>query len=251
VATLAVSIAGRFAQQAARDAEGEVRARWRRGCYVLFPGERYACVGDASLGCGPLNALSDEPRLPAVGERVRLDLAHAATWSPPVLPDYALPDVQPLRRAARALIPAEGLGCLVLDAHNSLSGHAQPALEAVDRWLVGNALDDEAGRLVGLGPGFTAAGDNYLGGVLVALQQFGRKAQALALWRWLAPRLASTSAISRAHLAAAAEGEGHERLHACVQALCAPRPDWAQVLGQLDAAGWDSLAGVVAVVKLG
>jgi hypothetical protein len=249
--TLAVSIAGRFARQAADNAEGEVRARLRRACYVQFPGGRYACIGEASLGCGPLNALSEEPCLPAVGERVRLDFAGAATWSPPGLPEHAAADVQALRQAARALVPAEGLGCLVVEAHNSLSGHAQPALEAIDRWLVGNALEDEAGVLVGLGPGFTPAGDNYLGGVLIALHQFERKAQAQALWRGLGPRLARTSAISRAHLAAAAEGEGHEFLHLCLQALCAPGADWASALGKLDSAGWDSLAGVVAVVKLG
>jgi hypothetical protein len=163
--------------------------------------------------------------------------------------------LQALRAAARGRAPREGLGGLVLDAHNSLSGHAQPALEALERWLVGNALDDEAQALVGLGPGLTPSGDDYLGGVLIALNQLGRARQAQTLARWLEPRLARTSAISAAHLTAAAAGEGHEALHACLQALYAPAADWPLLLDALGAvghtSGWDSLAGIVAVAKLG
>ena len=61
------NVAGRFAYEAAALGEGEVCAVFRRSCYLRFAGERYACVGDASLGRGPLNALVDELRLPAKG----------------------------------------------------------------------------------------------------------------------------------------------------------------------------------------
>jgi hypothetical protein len=251
----AVSVIGRFARQAASSSEGEVRAVFRRSVYVAFAGGQFACLGEESLGCGPLNALVRELALPALGERIRLDFAQARSWSPAPLPANAVPDVRALKRAARARVPREGLGCLVVDAHNSLSGHAQPALDAISRWLVGNALDDEAQVLVGLGPGLTPSGDDYLGGVLIALHQFGRESQARSLWRWLEPRLARTSAISAAHLAAAAQGEGHEALHACLHALCDANADWNSVLARLDAvghcSGWDSLAGVVGVVGTG
>ena len=40
------SVAGRVAFEAAQG-EGEVRAVFRRSCYVSFAG-RYVCVGDAS-----------------------------------------------------------------------------------------------------------------------------------------------------------------------------------------------------------
>jgi hypothetical protein len=73
-----------------------------------------------------------------------------------------------------------------------------------------------------------------------------RGMQADGLWRWLQPRLKQrTSAISAAHLAAAAAGEGHEVLHEILN-------------GDLDVkkldrvghtSGWDSLAGAVAVLK--
>ena len=63
-----VRVAGRFAIEAAQG-EGEVRAVFRRSCYVRF-GSHYVCVGDASLGRGPLNALVDDFQAPAMGERV-------------------------------------------------------------------------------------------------------------------------------------------------------------------------------------
>ena len=251
---LSASVVGRFAEQAAAGGEGEVRAIFRRSFYLCFPGNRYACVGDTSLGCGPLNALISDFRLPALGERMALDTAGAQRWMPAPLSPGAEPNLRALQAAARARVPREGLGCLVVDAHNSLSGHAQPALDAIERWLVGNALDDDTQSLIGLGPGLTPSGDDYLGGVLIALHQLGREAQARGLWRWLEPRLARTSVISGAHLAAAAAGEGHEALHACLHALHSADADWPSVLTQLDkvghCSGWDSLAGVVAVARL-
>lgn len=247
-----IEVAGRFAFEAAQG-EGEVRAVFRRSFYVRY-GTDYVCVGDRSLGRGPLNALLDDFRPPAIGERVSLALDGAQLWTAPALPADADPDVRALREAARARVPREGLGGLVVDAHNVLSGHAQPALDAIDRWLVGNSLDDDAQGLIGLGPGLTPSGDDYLGGVLVALHQLGRKPQAQSLWRWLKPRLSRTSDISAAHLAAAATGEGHEALHRCIEALCTAAPDWPSALAELDSvghtSGWDSLAGVVAVAKL-
>ena len=234
------------------EGEGEVRVAFRRSFYLAFADGRYACIGDASLGHGPLNALVDDFQVAAVGARIALSVA--ARWTPPALPANPVIDIGALRYAARGRVPQEGLGGLVIGAHNSLSGHAQPALDALERWLVGNALEDEAQTLIGLGPGLTPSGDDYLGGVLIALHYFGRRPQAQGLWRWLEPRLARTSAISGAHLAAAAAGEGHEALHRCLEALCSRAADWSAVLARLDGvghcSGWDSLAGVVAVAKL-
>ncbi len=245
-----VKVAGRFALERG---EGEVRAVFRRSCYVRFS-TRYVCVGDASLGRGPLNALVDDFAAPAIGARVSLSLDGAQLWTAPSLPAEPTPDVGALRQAARGRVPGEGLGGLIVDAHNVLSGHAQPALEAIDRFLVGHTLDDEAQALIGLGPGLTPSGDDYLGGVLIALHQLGRKPQAQSLWRWLKPRLGRTSDISAAHLEAAAAGEGHEALHRCIKELCTLPPSWADALGELDnvghCSGWDSLAGVVAVARL-
>ena len=236
--------AGRFAQEALAAGPGEVCAAFRRSFYLRLPGERYACVGDASLGCGPLNALVREVEIPALGTRVALDAQSAEPWRPPS--SLGPIDLARVREAARARVPAEGLGCLLLGKHNGLSSHAQPALEALERWLVGNALGAEAEQLIGLGPGLTPSGDDYLGGMLVALRLGGRGMQADGLWRWLEPRLgARTSAISAAHLVAAAAGEAHEALHAVLNG--------SLELDRLDAvghcSGWDALAGAAAALR--
>jgi len=235
--------AGRFAREALQG-EGEVCALFRRSFYLRC-GERYACIGDPSVGNGPLNALVPDLPLPRLGERLAVSLNDSKTWCPP--PQAAnQPNLEQLKRAARPRIPTEGLGCLVIGTHNALSGHAQPALEALERWLVGNAMGAEAEQLIGLGPGLTPSGDDYLGGMLVALRLSGRGVQADGLWRWLQPRLKErTSAISAAHLAAAAAGEAHEALHVVLNGSL--NLDALDEVGHTS--GWDALAGAVAVLK--
>jgi hypothetical protein len=250
----AASVTGRFARDALALGEGEVCALFRRGFYLRFRGGNYACVGDLSLGRGPLNALVAAFSPPAFGARISVSLEHALLWQPPRLVPYGSPDLVGLRKAVMHQIPEDGFGCLVAGTHNALSVHAQPALEAIDRWLVGNALGAEAAQLIGLGPGLTPSGDDYLGGVMVALHALGRGAQSAGLWRWLEPRLAErTSAISAAYLAAAAAGEAHEALHACLEELFKPTGAWDVALAQLGAvdhgSGWDGLAGALAVLR--
>jgi hypothetical protein len=244
-------VAGRFARQALAAGEGEVCAVFRRSFYLRAPGERYACIGDASLGRGPLNVLVEEFSPPRPGERMSVALEGAESWSPRPL---SLPSASALalRHAAADRIPDAGLGCLIVGADNALSVHAQPAIEALGAWLAGNALSTEAEELIGLGPGLTPSGDDYLAGMLIALRAFGRPTQADSLWRWLAPRLpARTSAISAAHVAAASAGEAHEALHACLENL-AGDGEWDEVLTDIDAvghcSGWDGLAGALAVL---
>ena len=246
--SLSARVAGHFAARG----EGEVCAVFKRSFYLRFEGGSYACVGDESIGHGPLNAIVGEFAPPALGEKV--SLAVGSTWRPASLAMSAFPDFYGLRQAARVGVPADGFGCLVAGTHNALSAHAQPALDAVDEWIAGNTLDSRAEQLIGLGPGLMPAGDGYLGGVLVALHLLDRGGQAAALWRWLEPRLAQRSnPISAAHLAAAAAGEAHEALHDCLSEIFQREPDWSTVLDRLDVAGhgsgWDSLAGALAVLQ--
>lgn len=239
-------VAGRFAREALEAGEGQVCAVFRRSFYLRTDSGRYACVGDRSLGNGPLNVLVPDLMLPRMEERVAVSLAHAAAWQPPA-PVPGQPNFDELTRQAKGRVPAEGLGCLIVGIHNGLSGHAQPALDALERWLAGNALDIEVEGLIGLGPGLTPSGDDYLGGMLIALRLGGRAMQADGLWRWLEPRLEGrTSTLSAAHLAAAAAGEAHEALHAVLNGTSS--------LEALDAvghtSGWDAFAGAAAVIRL-
>ncbi|MDQ5849631.1 MAG: DUF2877 domain-containing protein [Pseudomonadota bacterium] len=251
---LIAEVVGRFAQEALALGEGKVCALFRRSFYLRLPGERYACIGDASLGRGPLNALVIDFHEIAIGEKVSVSTANSTLWQPPPALNALSTDLEGLRSAAAGRIPLEGLGGLIVGAHNPLCVHAQPALEAIDRWLVGNALSNEIEQLVGLGPGLTPSGDDYLGGVLIALHHLARRPQAQTLWRWLEPRLAQrTSAISAAHLAAAAAGQGHEALHGCLAVLFQKNNQWSPALDSLSrvghCSGWDALAGAAAVAR--
>ena len=247
-------VVGRAARETLAAGTGEVCAVFRRSFYLRLNGS-YACIGDASLGRGPLNALVASFQAPPMGAQALVSVDDARLWAPPAPRAGARPNLEALRACLDGHVPEEGLGCVILGVHNALSVHAQPALEAIDRWLAGNALGAEAAQLVGLGPGLTPSGDDYLGGVLVALRWVSRATQADSLWRWLEPRIAGrTSAISAAHLAAAAGGEMHEALHDVLRDLSAwDTPDLLPALSRLDAvghtSGWDALAGIVAVAR--
>jgi hypothetical protein len=254
VTSIAATEVGRFARAALDGGIGEVCALFRRSFYLRCPGDRYACVGARSLGRGPLNALVARLEPPKLGERLSISLEGAELWTPAAFESSSRPSLAALREIAASKAPAEGFGCLIAGKQNALASHAQPALEALDAWLAGHALGDEAAMLVGLGPGLTPSGDDYLGGMLVALRACGRGSRADSLWRWLEPRVPRlTSPISGAHLAAAAAGEGHEALHLCLARLFANDPQLDDAIAQLDAvghcSGWDALAGAVAVLK--
>lgn len=240
MAALTARLAGRFAREALALGVGEVCALLKNGFYLRFPGGRFARVGDAALGGGPLHVLVEALPAATLGQAFAVSLEDCAAWAPPA-PNGAFPgDAAALAGRAAPHAPLQGLAGLIGGSHNALTGHAQPALDALQRWLVGNALAPEAEALIGLGAGVTAPGDDYLGGLLIGLRLAGRGAQAASLWRWLEPRLgARTREISAAHLAAAAAGEAQEALHLVLNGEPA--------LERLDAAGWNALAGALAI----
>lgn len=257
---------GLFARAALAGGEGEVCAVFRRSLYVRYPGKRYACIGERSLGRGPLNALvSDWSRFASLapGDRCRLSASGASLWRAaravrPVNRSRLGARVAALAEAAAERAPRDGLGGAIIGTSSPLLGYARPALAALDHWLAGSRasrVPAQAESLIGLGPGLTPSGDDYLAGMMVALRAFDRAAFAAALWNWLAARTdGRTHEISSAHLAAAAAGEAHEALHACLDGLLAARaPRWNERLAELDrighCSGWDALAGAFAVAR--
>src|SRR3954452_9973173 len=86
--SFAAESAGRFAREALEGSDGEVCALFRRSFYLRCPGERYACVGDRSVGNGPLNVLVPGLVLPRLGDRVSVSFSGAKAWQPPLpVPD--------------------------------------------------------------------------------------------------------------------------------------------------------------------
>lgn len=168
-------------------------------------------------------------------------------------------------RDIAANTPADtGLTGLVLGTDSptlllAFADRAQAAIGDLRLWL--DAPDDRADALergvqalLGVGPGLTPSGDDFLVGMLVALHESGdreRQARLSEVVRRLA--LIRTSPISTAHLLAACDGMASDALHCAVQAVLCNVPSLAGDLNTLAAighsSGWDALAGAVTVMK--
>jgi len=233
---------------------GVAHAVFRRSAYLECAGQRLICVGDGSLGCGPLNARVDGFSPPRIGETFTVVSDGASFWETSQRIGHPLrAAVRALHAAAAVQVPYEGLGGVIAGLSTPLIEHARPAIKSIDRWLSGATLTSRAETLLGLGPGLTPSGDDYVGGVLIALRAFGKARQAEALWACIAPRVPErTNRISAAHFCAAAQGQGQHALHVCLDALIEGATEgWnariAPVVSIGHCSGWDSLAGVLAV----
>ena len=211
-------------------------------------------------------------------DRAQLDFMRAARWHPalpalPIDPARLARGVARMQRGARGRIPREGLAFVVanVDGAGVLVDPGTAAASALQAWLIEGQrrvfVDEKSSltllrsfapldalrRLIGLGPGLTPSGDDFLGGALVALHAFGKRHVARALGAWLLPLCErATHPVSIAHLEAAAHGEGGEALHACLLALADDRdPDDAldAIAAVGHTSGWDALAGATTVAS--
>jgi hypothetical protein len=267
---------------------GKVVAVFARSFYLADAAGGLACIGPLGLGRGPLNMLCDLPRdldwparglRPGIGARRdgmilfvdgigAFSLADAVVWrpsSPPgkwdagtlteglaalaacaaseTRPDGFVSLVGPL---ARGTVDEPGV------CTSPLLHLARPGIIALAEWLAtdGDGPPGEAAdMLIGLGPGLTPSGDDFLGGALIALHTLGRADIAARLAAWALPLAGErTGAISLAHLACAAAGEGSAALHDLLAALlAADKAGIAAGVAALAAighsSGWDMLAG--------
>ena len=267
----------------AEGGEGKILAVFERAFYLEGRGG-LICLGPVSLGPGPLNLLCANwwhsevapgmlARLSGAGIRLAsgavFSLAGAMDWRPPRPPEWHAAHLRrglaALVRAAARRAPRDGLGRLIPaladgeqraaadDTASPLLRRAAAGASALAGWLARDAGPPPPARvrvLIGLGPGLTPSGDDLIAGTLIALRAFLRPDAAKQLGAW-ALRLAATrtGAISRAHLAAAAAGEGPEPLHRVLAAICtAAEVDLEReldaVAGIGHCSGWDALAGV-------
>lgn len=260
-ARLRLRAAGRRALRLAAGGELRVIARFERSAYVADAAGDLACLGGDGLGLGPLNATVgdgfERARL-AVGDRVALDAAAATLWQPR---RFAAPAGDGLQRAVAALSEAmtkvAPRGLMDPAGGSPATTRARGALAALGAWIASDRSEppDEIAALIGLGPGLTPAGDDALGGAMIALRVFGRHEAADRLAQYVLPPAATrTSVISLAHLAAAAAGEGAAALHDTLAAIVEDDRDATLgALRRLDrlghSSGWDALAGADAILR--
>ena len=281
VATVRVAVAGRHAARClARLARrpGAVFAAFERSVYLCEEAaEPLVCLGPMSIGAGPVNALApDWPTLRfQAGDRVSptgtgcrladgliVETGAALLYAPPAGP-ISVPRAAFDRLADKAARYArtDGLAPLVARGRavsSPLLDRAAPGIDALAAWLESGAAaaPPNAGieRLLGLGPGLTPSGDDFLGGMMIALRAAGRGAAADRLAGAVMARARrATGRISLSHLAAAAEGEGAAALHETLAAL--DRADDTALdagLAAIDrighSSGWDALAGAVSAL---
>jgi hypothetical protein len=198
----------------------------------------------------------------------------ALIWEPASvdrLGGAALARLEAVLDAAAGRAPDVGLGSVFRPARSRLSpgrGHAAnrvlkiaaPALRALAQWLKNTRLRQrphllrppcEAIELIGLGPGLTPSGDDFLGGLMIGLRALKRSDLATCIARLVLPEARrKTGIISYAHLACAAGGHGGEALHRTIAAIIgAGQFDSGACLdavGRMGAtSGWDALAGAV------
>lgn len=214
--------AGRAALAALGAGSATVFAAFERSCYVETP-TGIACLGGAGLGMGPLNVALADFAAPSIGDIVELELDALRPWEPP---------------AARL-----GDGIPVIE----IPGPIRREAEAFLAWLQDRS--PAADTLIGLGPGLTPAGDDFVAGAMIALRASGRPALADRVADWALPLArARTGRISRAHLECAANGEGHEALH---RWLASPDERNLAQLAQIGhTSGLDAAAGAAAALQV-
>jgi hypothetical protein len=183
--------AGRAALRAAGRAT--VFAAFEKSCYVETAAG-IACLGGPGIGMGPLNAIAEDFKPLVVGNSVLIEFEEAKVWKPSAasgpkeIPEIGIPE--------------------------SIAGPAEQFLG----WIAGRGKPDDA--LIGLGPGLTPAGDDFVGGAMIALRTFDCVPLADRIAAWALPLArTNTNRISRAHLECAATGEGHELLHGLLSSL--------------------------------
>lgn len=268
---------------------GRVAAVFTRTLYIETT-LGWACLGPTGLGSGPLNVLCDLPDsidwratitcgqtvtfahgLFALSPGWAFVPGNARTWRPDPPPPWTAETLACglglLERLVEIPPSQAGLGPFLLKAPYLATPEAQraaPAVDALHMWLgnrksgTGIRFDGvarDAASLLGLGPGLTPAGDDFLGGLMIGLHMTGRAAECARLWCELEPKLATRTAdISAAHLRAAAAGHGSAALHTALHFVIAGQserlPGALASIGEIGhTSGWDALAGGVVALR--
>ena len=271
-----------------RGGRGEVAAVFECSFYLRI-GSDFICVGEPSIGNGPTTLIvaagvavrglrQGQPAFIS-SERIAIggllfDLGACQTWRAPPWPQMPSPaslhttctDIA--QRAATDSPPDSLASAAFSAAETPLAGLARPGIAEFGAWLSGalsrpptpdppppryargeGNLEACAARLIGLGPGLTPSGDDFLMGAMAALDALKQTNMHAALGRAVVAAAGHTSPLSASLLRAAAAGHAGENLHMMVAAL---------VTGDANAAiataarightsGWDALAGAVVV----
>lgn len=271
---------------------GQIIALSKSTFYIRAP-DQLLCVGNQDCWRGPLNLVTTarpetewlasglqlhlgahiSPTRIVIGNRFIFSLSDCVLWSPETsFVEIDACDVRrgldAVRRAAARYAPTDGFGRSLVDSSTKrtaslVAGTAEPLIEAAQAWarqtLAQAAprppLDrDWVGKMSGLGPGLTPSGDDFLGGMMIALHMLGDTESARCLWQVVrANAECNGNLISLAHLEAASKGLAGELIHQMGAAIligrCQEVVALCQGINRLGhSSGWDIMAGVGVVL---
>jgi len=226
---------------------GHVIATFNRVFYFEV-NDQTICITNKGIGRGPLVINSKAPETNnwiasgvKVGDRIifwgatlyhssfRFNFCNAFLWVP-----------SPLELPGLPLIIEKNLS--YVGSVQETSGfknltyiHALDPIEKLRIWLKRSFLilngcisnpPKEVKILVGLGPGLTPSGDDFLGGVLLVLRLIDKTGMASKLWDFIFETVSdSTNRISAAHLFAASQGSATESVHQFLNSLFEVKAD--------------------------
>jgi len=262
------------------DTEGRVAAVFRSSFYMQS-NAGFVCIGNENLGLSPLNLVtraSASTNWKASGVRVhdpvtissgivrvanRFDfhLTGSDRWSPEsrsVMPEAVNTErgLEAFRHETRSRLPVDGLGRFITPGyyprrHELVNWAACKPIEHLRFWL-GAMLDREEqilteaptsiASLLGLGPGLTPSGDDFLGGVMIVLRTLRKADVCHRLWQQIQLCSEDTcNPISLAHLGAASRGMGTAVLHNAIAAIMQENPSFdRQFVNDIDSIGHTS-----------
>ncbi len=242
---------------------GRVLAVFSRSAYVETPAGDLYCLGRPELGEGPLQllvaplpdgwnwelvfrpgeqvqAVRAGLRLEGAADRLTVEFDAFRVWSPrwvrPPSP-AAWPELVRRLPGIRAAVTAGGPAPVLAGA-----GGLHPVIpRLIDRYATADlpGAVEAATGLIGLGPGLTPAGDDFLAGFMAVLHWLGSDP---AFSRGVMARAAgATGRISLGHLKPAAAGLLSARAHRFLQASVVPgRPPLEEALSDLARVGHTS-----------
>jgi len=261
-----------------RGGRGDVAAVFARSLYVRI-GDEFLCIGEPGIGNGPLTLIASA-RISGLGLRrgqaasiaeqcivigdLRFDLDRCETWRRPRWPGpiVRLGDIgAAIARRAATQSPPDSLAYALFAANDTpLARIARPRVACFAAWLSEQRHDSSCPAqanavtsLIGLGPGLTPSGDDFLMGALALLDAVGQtKIHAILAQAVTDAAPTLTSPLSACFLRAAAAGHVGESLHDAVASILVGNGDAAVAAARRvgHTSGWDMLAGVAVTLRI-
>jgi len=268
-----------------RPRTGHVSALFDSSFYIDIEGN-LMCLGHTEMHTSSLNLVTNVPASVnwlasgvrtgdrvlyaenniRVGNRFVFRADAATQWSPDPIPagwttESLRAGLDTASEVCECLAPEEGLARFIetprpqFDRH-SICAHAAAPIDDLTRWLSDTHPDpDWPARLLGLGPGLTPSGDDFIGGMMIALHGIGEGEATEQIWQAAQSHAAvATNPISYAHLRAASAGYGSAALHDAIAVITCGRaaeiqPAITRAASIGHTSGWDALAGAVAACR--